>query len=101
MIGSSRCNELGAGHSHFRVAWTHVLLAPHTKKEESFNLHATHDILLHANAIMEVRPLTRRHPVPPLPSEVRPQSLFRGGTPLILRKHGPGLALQTCCPTSE
>ncbi|KAI0052322.1 glycosyltransferase family 22 protein [Auriscalpium vulgare] len=29
------------------VGWTHVLLAPYTKVEESFNLHATHDILLH------------------------------------------------------
>lgn len=27
------------------VAWTHIALAPYTKVEESFNLHATHDVL--------------------------------------------------------
>ena len=43
----------------FAVAWTHVFLAPYTKVEESFNLHATHDILLHGvhpTALTEVRP---------------------------------------------
>ncbi|KAI0267847.1 Alg9-like mannosyltransferase family-domain-containing protein [Gloeopeniophorella convolvens] len=29
------------------VSWAHVLLAPYTKVEESFNLHAVHDILFH------------------------------------------------------
>ena len=29
------------------VLWLHVWLAPFTKVEESFNLHATHDIILH------------------------------------------------------
>lgn len=31
----------------FGVAWAHVLLAPYTKVEESFNLHATHDVLMY------------------------------------------------------
>ncbi|KAI0280292.1 GPI mannosyltransferase [Russula aff. rugulosa BPL654] len=31
----------------FAVSWTHVLLAPYTKVEESFNLHAIHDLLFY------------------------------------------------------
>lgn len=31
----------------FFVGWLYVYLAPYTKVEESFNLHATHDIIFH------------------------------------------------------
>lgn len=29
------------------LSWVYVLLAPYTKVEESFNLHATHDVLMY------------------------------------------------------
>lgn len=28
-------------------SWLHVLVAPYTKVEESFNLHATHDVMVY------------------------------------------------------
>ena len=34
----------------YAIAWTHVLLAPYTKVEESFTLHALHDLLLYGGS---------------------------------------------------
>jgi hypothetical protein len=31
----------------YAIGWAHVLLAPYAKVEESFNLHATHDVLMY------------------------------------------------------
>ena len=42
------------------VGWLYVFLAPYTKVEESFNLHATHDIIFHGlspSALLNVRSL--------------------------------------------
>jgi alpha-1,6-mannosyltransferase len=40
------------------VAWAHVLLAPYSKVEESFTLHAIHDLLFYGgdpDALQKVR----------------------------------------------
>ena len=42
----------------FLVGCAHVHLAPYTKVEESFNLHATHDLLMYGpwrDALKKVR----------------------------------------------
>jgi alpha-1,6-mannosyltransferase len=41
------------------VPWIYVFLAPYTKVEESFNLHATHDVIMYGvgpGGLEHVRP---------------------------------------------
>jgi len=78
----------------YAVAWTHVLLAPYTKVEESFTLHAMHDLLLYGgrpDALQKVRYnnfIVWRFPLRwAYPRSVRPQSLFWGRAPLIRGQH--------------
>ena len=50
----------------FAVAWAHVLLAPYTKVEESFNLHATHDVLMYGVGPANLSKVRPALPIPQL-----------------------------------
>ena len=78
----------------YAVAWAHVLLAPYTKVEESFTLHALHDLLLYggnSDALQKVRSndftLKRLLIRLAYSFSVRPQSLFWGNTTVIRGQH--------------
>jgi len=45
----------------FTTSWAHVLLAPYTKVEESFNLHATHDVLMYGVGIDNLYNVRSQH----------------------------------------
>lgn len=43
------------------VSWTHVYLAPYSKVEESFNLHATHDVLMYGVGATKLHSVSLRN----------------------------------------
>ena len=74
------------------VASIHVLLSPYAKVEESFNLHATHDVLFYGiapSSLSHVRPRPLFPNIILIISIVRPLHLSRCRFPYLHREYLP------------